>query len=84
MANGYKPHPIAVDNYFVEREQTPIDENGDYNYEDLHAVDIELFNQHMTRLLNGEKVELPEFNFKFGRNAIFSERASALKMPSIL
>ena len=67
MANGYKPHPIAVDNYFVEREQTPIDENGDYNYEDLHAVDIELFNQHMTRLLNGEKVELPEFNFKFGR-----------------
>ena len=67
MANGYKPHPIAVDNYFVEREQTPIDENGDYNYEDLHAVDIELFNKHMTRLLNGEKVELPEFNFKFGR-----------------
>ena len=58
---------IAVDNYFVEREQTPIDENGDYNYEDLHAVDIELFNKHMTRLLNGEKVELPEFNFKFGR-----------------
>ena len=57
MANGYKPHPIAVDNYFVEREQTPIDENGDYNYEDLHAVDIELFNKHMTRLLNGEKVE---------------------------
>ncbi len=67
MANGYKPHPIAVDNYFVEREQTPIDENGDYNYEDLHAVYIELFNKHMTRLLNGEKVELPEFNFKFGR-----------------
>ena len=67
MANGYKPHPIAVDNYFVEREQTPIDENGDYNYEDLHAVDIELFNKHMTQLLNGEKVELPEFNFKFGR-----------------
>ena len=67
MANGYKPHPIAVDNYFVEREQTPIDETGDYNYEDLHAVDIELFNKHMTRLLNGEKVELPEFNFKFGR-----------------
>ena len=67
MANGYKPHPIAVDNYFVEREQTPLDENGDYNYEDLHAVDIELFNKHMSQLLNGEKVEMPEFNFKFGR-----------------
>ena len=55
MANGYKPHPIAVDNYFVEREQTPLDENGDYNYEDLHAVDIELFNKHMSQLLNGEE-----------------------------
>lgn len=67
MANGYKPHAIAVDNYFVEREQTPLDENGKYNYEDLYAVDIELFNKQMTQLLNGERVELPEFNFKFGR-----------------
>ena len=41
-ANGYKPHPISVDNYFVEREQTPLDEDGNYNFEDLHAIDIEL------------------------------------------
>ena len=62
MANGYKPHPIAVDNYFVERENTPVDENGDYNFEDLHAIDIELFNKHMNMLLSGERVDMPVFN----------------------
>ena len=67
MANGYKPHPIAVDNYFVERENTPVDENGDYNFEDLHAIDIELFNKHMNMLLSGERVDMPVFNFKIGR-----------------
>jgi len=67
MANGYKPHPIACDNYFVEREETPLDENGQYNFEDLHAIDIDLFNRQMTSLLKGEKVELPEFNFKTGK-----------------
>lgn len=67
MANGYKPHAIAVDNYFVEREQTPLDENGDYDFESIDAVDVELFNKQMTELLKGERVELPEFNFKLGR-----------------
>lgn len=67
MANGYKPHPIAVDNYFVERENTPVDENGDYNFEDLHAIDIELFNKHMNMLLSGERVDMPVFNFKIGK-----------------
>lgn len=66
-AKGYKPHPIAVDDYFVEREQTPKDENGDYNFEDLHAIDIELFNRSMNSLLAGEEVEMPRFNFKTGR-----------------
>lgn len=66
-ANGYTPHPIAVDDYFVEREQTPLDENGEYNFEDLHAIDIELFNSHMMALLNGEEIEMPSFNFKTGK-----------------
>ena len=66
-ASGFKPHAIGVDNYFVEREQTPVDENGEYNFEDLHAIDIKLFNDHMNALLRGEKVEIPQFNFLTGR-----------------
>lgn len=64
---GYKPHPIAVDDYFVNREDTPKDEFGNFNFESIHAIDIEQFNQDMTALLNGETVELPSFNFKSGK-----------------
>ncbi|MGN0325596.1 MAG: nucleoside kinase [Lachnospiraceae bacterium] len=63
---GLKPHPIAVDDYFVNREDTPRDENGDYNFECLEAIDTELFNRDMTELLAGKTVELPTFNFKIG------------------
>ena len=66
MAHGLKPHPIAVDNYFVERVDTPKDENGQYNFECLEAMDIELFNQQMSALLRGEKVFMPTFNFITG------------------
>ena len=66
-AAGLKPHPIAVDNYFVEREMTPRDENGDYNFECLGAIDIELFNRQMCELLSGKTVEIPNFNFKTGK-----------------
>jgi uridine kinase len=66
-ANGMIPHPISVDNYFVDREHTPIDENGEYDFERLECIDLELFNSDMTRLLAGEKVELPRFNFQEGR-----------------
>ena len=66
MAHGLKPHPIAVDNYFVERMDTPKDENGQYNFECLEAMDIELFNQQMSALLRGEKVFMPTFNFITG------------------
>lgn len=64
---GYRPHPIAVDDYFVNREDTPKDENGDYNFECLEAIDVKLFNHDMNRLLKGEEVELPSFNFKTGK-----------------
>lgn len=66
-AHGLKPHPIAVDNYFVDREQTPRDENGDYDFENLHSIDLEAFNRDMTALLAGERVEIPAFNFREGK-----------------
>ena len=66
QTHGLNPHPIAVDDYFVDREKTPRDANGDYNFECLEAIDLEQFNKDMSRLLNGERVELPKFNFKTG------------------
>lgn len=67
MAQGLKPHPIPVDNYFVNREQTPIDEEGKLDYEVIEAVDTKFFNEQMTDLLNGKRVELPQFNFVLGK-----------------
>ena len=64
---GLIPHPIALDDYFVNREDTPKDENGAYNYECLEAIDLKKFNEDMNRLLAGEEVELPSFNFKLGK-----------------
>lgn len=66
-AHGMRPHPIAVDNYFVDREYTPLDEFGEKNYECLEAIDVEQFNRDMLALLAGERVELPVFNFKTGK-----------------
>jgi len=65
-ACGMRPHPIATDNYFLDRANTPKDENGQYDFESLNAMDVRQFNEDMTRLLNGETVELPRFNFKKG------------------
>lgn len=65
-AHGMRPHPIAVDNYFVNRENTPLDEFGEKNYECLEAIDVEQFNKDMLALLRGERVELPVYNFKTG------------------
>ncbi len=64
---GKVPHPIALDDYFVDRELTPRDENGDYNFECLEAIDVKQFNEDMKKLLAGECVELPSFNFKTGK-----------------
>ena len=65
-AIGLKPHPIAVDNYFVNRVDSPRDEHGNYNYEILECLDVELFHRDMTGLLEGKQVELPYYNFKKG------------------
>ncbi len=64
---GMKPHPIAVDDYFVDRELTPRDEKGNYNFECLEAIDVAKFNEDMNALLTGRTVELPSFNFKTGK-----------------
>jgi len=66
LAHGLRPHPIPIDDYFVNREESPLDEEGNYNYEDLDAIDVELFNKHMTQLLQGETVNMPMYNFKTG------------------
>ena len=64
--NGLKPVTISVDNYFVEREDTPRDEKGNYDFESINAIDIDLFNTHLIKLINGEEVAVPTFNFKEG------------------
>lgn len=74
MANGLRPYPISLDNYFVNREDTPRDENGDYDYESLYALDLDFFNQQLKSLLQGEEVELPYFNFTTGKREFHGEK----------
>lgn len=83
-AQGLKPHPIACDNYFVERVDTPKDENGKYNFECLGALDTELFNDHMNRLLAGETVEIPEFNFITGKKEYNGKQILTLGKDDVL
>ena len=64
---GLKPHPIGLDNYYLNHDKTPLDDAGNPDYECLEALDVEQFNQDMTSLLAGESVQLPTFNFKTGR-----------------
>ena len=67
MANGLKPYPISLDDYFVNREETPKDETGNYDYESLYALDLDFFNTQIQALLAGKEVELPRFNFTTGK-----------------
>jgi len=64
---GLVPHPIALDNYYKNHSETPLDEDGNPDYECLEALDVEQFNQDMSKLLSGERVELPSYNFKTGK-----------------
>lgn len=81
--NGMRPHPIAVDNYFVDREQTPKDENGNYNFECLEAIDVKQFNEDMQGLLAGEEVILPIFDFKAGKRT-YGNKPKKLEANDIL
>ncbi|MGI6478251.1 MAG: nucleoside kinase [Salinivirgaceae bacterium] len=66
---GIFPQVISLDNYFVNRQDTPLDENGDYDFENIEAIDLELFNKQLLQLLNGEKVEVPRFSFETGQRS---------------
>jgi uridine kinase len=67
MTNLLKPVMISLDNYFVDREHTPLDEDGDYDYESLYALDLEQFNNDLKRLIDGEEVAMPTYNFETGK-----------------
>lgn len=68
-ARGLTPHAVSLDNYYLDRDQMPLDENGQKDFEALEGLDIELFNSDMTRLLKGEKVVLPIFDFTVGKRS---------------
>ncbi len=80
---GIHPIALSMDDYFVNREDTPKDENGDFDFESLYAIDLELFNQHLNALLNGEEVELPEFSFAEGARK-FNGKTIRLKEHEVL
>ena len=74
VLNGLKPKTISVDNYFVEREETPKDEDGKYNFETIEAIDLKLLNEHLSKLLNGEEIDVPTFDFKEGHKKYLGEK----------
>ena len=65
--NGLIPIPLSLDDYFLEREDTPKDENGEYDYESINALDLELLNKDLAKLMTGKEVEIPSYNFKTGQ-----------------
>ncbi|MEW9094401.1 MAG: nucleoside kinase [Clostridiaceae bacterium] len=65
--NGLMPIPLGLDDYFIDREKTPKDEFGEYDFESINALDLELFNKHLTSILQGEEVEIPSYNFITGK-----------------
>lgn len=67
QSKGYRTHSLSIDDYFYDRKDTPKKENGDYDFESVRAIDIDLFNKQLTKLLDGEKVLLPEYNFVLGK-----------------
>lgn len=74
MTNGLKPYPISLDDYFVNRNDTPLDENGKHDFESLYAVDFPFFEEQLTTLLNGGEVELPRYNFTTGKREMSGKK----------
>lgn len=81
--NGLNPLYMGTDDYFVERENTPLDENGEYDYENLNALDIDLFNSNMNSLLAGETADLPEFDFMTGKK-VFGKRMTSIGADQLI
>jgi uridine kinase len=71
---GFNPSIISLDDYFVPREETPRDENGNYDFEALEAIDIQLLNEHLIRLFDGEEIQVPSFDFRSGRRREYGSR----------
>ena len=80
---GLKPHPIGLDNYYLDHDKTPLDDQGKPDYECLEALDVEQFNQDMSDLLAGKEVKLPTFNFKTGKRE-YSGKVTKLEQDDIL
>ena len=74
MTNGLRPYPISLDDYFVNRNDTPLDENGKHDFESLYAVDLPFFEEQLTTLLNGGEVELPRYNFTTGKREMSGKK----------
>ena len=74
MTNGLKPYPISLDDYFVNRNDTPLDENGKHDFESLYAVDLPFFEEQLSTLLNGGEVELPRYNFTTGKREMSGKK----------
>jgi uridine kinase len=82
LAHGLRPFTLELDNYFVDREFTPRDENGDYDFESLQALNLQLFNQHLLELMDGQEVQLPRFDFRTGQS--LPGRTASLKPDQIV
>lgn len=72
-SKGINTISVSIDDYFLNREETPLDQNGEPDFESLRAIDVDLFNKHLLKLINGEKVELPTYNFSLGRREYHNE-----------
>ena len=83
LTNLLKPQMISLDDYFVDRVNTPLDEDGDYDFESLYALDLPLFNEHLKRLIAGEEVELPTYSFELGQR-VYKGKKLRLEDNSVL
>jgi uridine kinase len=84
MAEGLKPVTISLDDYFVDREKTPKDEQGNYNFESIDALNLELFNNHLLDLLEGKAVQIPRFDFVKGKGYLTGERFKISKEQPLI
>ncbi|MFA6832602.1 MAG: nucleoside kinase [Bacteroidaceae bacterium] len=84
ICNGLNPIPLSLDNYFLDREHTPLDEKGEYDFETLDALDLNLLNEQLKAVLSGEEVKTPEYNFKTGKKEYDDKRTLKIDENSIL
>lgn len=84
MVNGLHPVPISMDNYYLDRQLVPVDENGEQDLESIDSIDLELFNEQMTLLIQGQKVEIPHYNFHTGKREFTGNFIQVSEMQPII